>query len=72
MCFIEEKINDFAIIDWRRFNFCEIKSLNKFHKINSNGFQGLNNLEELNLNSNKLAKIESNLFQHLNKLKILS
>ena len=34
------------------------------------GLQGLDNLEELYLNSNKLIKIESNLFQYLNKLKI--
>ena len=36
------------------------------------GLQGLDNLEELYLNSNKLIKIESNLFQYLNKLKILN
>ena len=38
--------------------------------MDSNGFQGWDNLEELDLRGNKLTKIESKSFQHLNKLKI--
>ena len=44
---------------------------NQIEQIETNGFQGLDNLEELNLSENKLTKIDSNSFQHFNNLKKL-
>jgi Leucine-rich repeat (LRR) protein len=41
-------------------------------EIEPNGFQGLDSLEELNLNRNNMIKIESNSFQHFKKLKIFN
>jgi Leucine-rich repeat (LRR) protein len=41
---------------------------NQIGEIDSNGFQGLEDLEELNLIYNKLTKIESNPFRNLKKL----
>ena len=43
-------------------------SFNQIEQIDSNGFKGLDNLEELNLDINKLTKIKSKSFQYLNKL----
>ena len=57
------------------YSFQKLKNLKKLNlernQIDSNGFQGLDNLEELYLGNNNFAKIESNSFQYLNKLKEL-
>jgi Leucine-rich repeat (LRR) protein len=42
---------------------------NQINEIDTNGFQGLENIEEINLSGNQLTKIEATSFQHLSKLK---
>jgi Leucine-rich repeat (LRR) protein len=44
---------------------------NQINEIDSNGFQGFENLEEIYFNQNKLTKIDSSSFQNLKKLKKL-
>ena len=44
---------------------------NQINGIDSNGFQGLESLVELNLERNQLTKIKSDSFQHLKTLKKL-
>ena len=41
---------------------------NQIEKIDKNGFEGLENLEELCFVGNPLKKIETNFIQHMEKL----